>query len=91
MGIARTHEAAAGWPCPLARTFADPKANAHCRGEECPLWRWTCTGAWREAVLKVKAEIGEKQANAPQASAIVAKDPRKYGCEGYCGLGGGAL
>jgi len=89
MGIACTSEAASKWPCPLSRTFANSPAIPNCRGDECPLWRWACNAVWCDAVRIVKAEIGEKLANAPKASAIVAKDPKAHGCEGYCGLGGG--
>lgn len=74
------------WPCPISKTFADPIRT--CRGEGCPLWRWSTGGPWKDAVLKVAAEIGDKSGPKAEAAAIVAKDPAKYGCHGYCGLGG---
>jgi hypothetical protein len=81
-----TTEQAAQWPCPIMRTFADPQPN--CRGDKCPLWRWTTAGPWKDAVLKVAVEIGDKSGPKAEAAAIVAKDPAGHGCHGYCGLGG---
>lgn len=80
--------AKANWLCPLARTFADDaKANPHCRGSACPVWRWQVTEPYRKAVTQVGKEIGDK-APYPKAAAIVAADPQKYETEGICGLGG---
>jgi hypothetical protein len=68
------------------RTFADPQPN--CRGDKCPLWRWTTADPWKDAVLKVAAEIDDKTPAKKDAAAIVAKDHAAHGCHGYCGLGG---
>lgn len=81
-----TIQDAAKWPCPLAKTFAEPKRE--CRGEACPLWRWTTGAPHAEAVKKIADATGEKQPF-KNAAAEVAKDPAKHGCHGYCGLGGG--
>lgn len=90
---AKTHDyATKNWPCPLARTFADTQANAHCRGDLCPVWRYQSTQVFADAVSAVANEIKEDKSPIsarPKASAIVAADPRKYGLEGICGLGGG--
>lgn len=84
---ARTPEDARQWLCPLARTFAAPTAEPGCRGPSCALWRWSTSGKWAGAVKAVAAEIDDK-APFPKASRIVADDPAKYGCGGFCGLGG---
>lgn len=81
-----TLNAQMNWPCPISQTFDVPVTN--CRGDSCPLWRWSTAGPWKDAVLKVAAEIGDKSGPKSEAAAIVAKDPAKYGCHGYCGLGG---
>lgn len=80
-----TVEEAKNWPCPLAKTFADPVRG--CRGDECPLWRWTTGEPHAAAVRRVADSTGEKSPF-KKAAAEVAKDPAKHGCRGYCGLGG---
>jgi hypothetical protein len=85
---ARTPEEAAGLLCPLARTFAAQTAEPGCKGPSCAVWRWSTSGRWAEAVLEVAREIGEGVGPKPKASRIVADDPGKFGCSGFCGLGG---
>lgn len=81
--------------CPLARTFADARANPHCRGADCAAYRiaplQTSHPLWRPAVKAVAEEIGDKSPAKAKAAAIVAENPEKYGMsttDGYCGLGG---
>lgn len=87
---AKTFEyATENWPCPLGGSFFEP--HEKCIGNACPLWRWDTTESWRKAVMAVAKEIGEDKkvlSAKPEAAAIVAENPRKYGCEGICGLGG---
>lgn len=78
--------------CPLARCFIQSGpttlSDAGCKGPSCAVWRWSTTGRWAEAVLEVAREIGEGVGPKPRAARIVADDPGKYGCSGFCGLGG---
>lgn len=87
-------ESAAETLCPLARTFALPKAEKGCHGPSCALWRWekitTAHPAWKAAVQRVAAETGEKVPYA-KAAAAVADNLEAHGLvptRGYCGAGG---
>lgn len=80
--------------CPLARTFADARANPHCRGAYCAAYRVlpvsTSHPLWAPAVRKVAAEIGDKPPYA-KASKLVADNLTAHSMsktDGYCGLGG---
>lgn len=73
--------------CPLARTFGGTLSHT-CRGDDCPVWRWTTNQKWRDAVMTVARETGEK-VPFPNAASKVTSDPAAHGCEGHCGLGGG--
>lgn len=84
---ATREEARNNWDCPLSKTFAQPQMS--CRGDLCPIWRWTTMGPWADAVAKVAKEIDDKTGPKAKAAAIVAKNPAAHGCHGYCGLGGG--
>ena len=90
-------EASADWLCPLARVFADQKAEPMCRGPKCAAWRWMpiTTGhpAFKTALATAAAETGETRPPFPKAARLVADDPAKYGMpaaptHGYCGVGG---
>ena len=74
------------WDCPLSKTFAHPQVS--CRGDLCPLWRWTTGEAHAQAVKRIADRTGEK-GPFRNAAAEVAKDPVAHGLHGYCGLGGG--
>lgn len=66
---ARTPEAAKELLCPFARTFAVQKAEPHCQGPSCALWRWAplsasiMTPAIQARALAVEAETGKKPAH----------------------------
>lgn len=90
----RTPEEAAAMLCPLARTFAEPKANAGCRGPACMCWRWeqitTSHPLWAAAVRLEASARGEK-APFPKAAAFVAEHKEALGLvptRGFCGIGG---
>lgn len=94
MTMLKPSEAATQWLCPLARTFSDKEAVAHCRGDSCAVWRWekitTAHPAWRDAVKAEAEKIGEKVPYAKVAK-IVADDLERFGLtaeRGFCGLGG---
>ena len=91
---ARTPEQAADVLCPLARTFATPKAVPTCQGPECALWRWvpvtTASPDWKRAVL-AEAEKTQEKAPYPKAARHVADNMEALGLIptlGYCGAGG---
>ena len=55
---------AAKWPCPVSRTFAEPRAK--CRGPECPWWRWqpldvTSDPRWAQAVAAAVTILNDKR------------------------------
>ena len=70
-----TPEEAQDWLCPFARTFSITPASTGCHGPSCALWRWekitTAHPKWRDAVLSVAKEMGDKPPYA-KASAKVA-------------------
>lgn len=87
--IATPSEAAA-WPCPKARSFAQPQT--HCRGPGCPIWRWQPLDA---AILKphITAEMKANGGDHKKATATVAANREALGLptkptHGYCGAGG---
>jgi hypothetical protein len=91
----QTPEEEAAMLCPLARTFATPKAEAGCRGPACMCWRWEKVGVsnplWLPAVRKVAEEIGDTTPNRAKAAKVVADDMEAYGLvptKGFCGIGG---
>lgn len=91
---ARTPEEAAQTLCPFARTFAVPKAEPHCQGPSCALWRWevvtTAHPLWKDAVLAEAAKTGEKVPY-PKASKVVSDNKAALGLipvRGWCGAGG---
>jgi len=92
--IATPEQARAAWLCPLARVFAD--LTSHCRGDECPLWRWkpitTSDPRWLDAMKLAMAETGDRGAG-KKAAKMVLEDPERFGLPahpdtGWCGLGG---
>lgn len=87
MTHATAQHARDNWPCPQSRAFAKPQDK--CRGAECPAWRWATGQVFTDIVKSVAEQIGETSGPKAKAAAIVAADPEKYGCHGYCGLGGG--
>lgn len=94
---ARTPQEAAGWLCPVARTFGDNPAIPHCQGPSCAAWRWQelSSGLLIPHVQKAIADAtvrGEKLAH-KDAVAWVMENREALGIptsptHGYCGLVG---
>ncbi len=89
-----TEDQAAGLLCPLARTFATPKAVPTCQGPHCALWRWvpvtTSSPDWKRAV-QAETERTQEKVPYPKAARYVADNMQALGLvptQGYCGAGG---
>jgi hypothetical protein len=89
---ARTPQEAAEWLCPHARTFAAPKAEPHCQGPLCALWRWQELSA-DILTPHVKARRADAGDDLKSATAWVMENREALGIptkptHGYCGGGG---
>ena len=97
----KTPEDARKMPCPLGRTFSEPRSN--CIADECPLWRWrpnlstdprfTSAIQRKLAMLKQEKPDVERDLLHQEAVAVVSANPKDFYIpeapeRGFCGLGG---
>ena len=74
----------------------DVQGSGACISDKCMAWRWRplqTDEAWREAVKKVAAEIGDTTPSKGKAAKIVTQNRAKYGLpdkpfQGWCGRAG---
>lgn len=70
--------------------------NSTCMGPNCMAWRWKpmmADDAYKNAVIKAAAEIGDKSETKVKAARHVNENRAQYGLptepfDGYCGLAG---
>jgi len=94
---ARTPEEAAGWLCPVARTFGANPAIPHCQGPSCAAWRWAeLSSTLLTPFVQARIASQKEQGNAGGHKEAVAwvmenrealKIPTSP-THGFCGMGG---